>query len=586
MRKIVSLLIILFVSLNTGLVLAEGVNYPVSSPNNQGIYLYFGSLLSDFNSLLDSIIRGENDTIQKAVELYGTVNVTYEALITYSSYDIDSKGLETAPYFKELGEGAFRIASYNTALRYQIERGEYVSARQSLFLMKMGLNECYDSLDHIGNIKFVGGLEFDLKDTYARLEDIKKIVERYEAFLSRFAVPENFSLSSSNLNPKVYENVSFYGYTLGLEEIRIFVNGSSHEVKIANGNFYLEYSFKEPGVYRVYALGVNGSKTVKSNELVVNVTKVPTSIIASERTGEGVIIEGYLMDYFGNGVPHKRIEMYIGNGRYYSLTDRRGSFNITIGNISRGMNATIIFQGDNIYNASNTTLFLTPAKDKPVIRLFYEKDRVKVGDDVIIKGTIYGDYTLPLTIYIDNEVYSSIKARNNFTITLRLKEGKHKVYAYFGGNERLAPSMSNILSIEAVPIDYSERLLLLAFFILLSIVGYKWITKSPKDVGIKKRVEREILEPKFESQEEPDISRAYRIVYNLIIRVYRFSKSMTPREILTKLKREPFARDLEVLTSLHERYVYGKRNFGVKDALSALKHASRIIVGIFVRDEL
>lgn len=586
MRRAITIIAMLML-LISNIGLAEG---DTASPNDYGVYLYFGSLLGDFNSVLDGVLEGRNTTLRQADVFYARTNVTYEEVLLYSSYGIDPKAGELSRYFKMLGEGVFEIASNGNALPAYIQKGEYARAREALFLMKMGLNECYESLGYISNAELVGEkgerLSFELKDSHDKLESIGRMIERYEEMLGRSGVPSEFSISISNPSPKVHENITFYGYTMGLEDISVIINGSVHRAEITRGNFYFNYSFERPGTYEVYAMGVNGSEKVVSGKLLVNVSRVPTRIVANEVTSGGIIVEGYLLDYFGDGVPGEEIELHIENESLHATTSPDGAFNFTVGNLLEGINATLLFGGNEIYEGSNVTLFILPLKEKPIIRLFYDGDRVRAGDEITIRGTVNVKGMLPLTIYVDEEPYNSIDARGNFTFPLKLGTGKHRIYAYFAGNEELAPGTSNVLLIEAVPVSYAERAMLLVFFMLLAFLAYKWITKpGTRAKAEESKVPEEAVQVETH-EEEPSILRAYRVVYGLLRRVYHISKCATPREILVRLREEPFSGELEMLTALHERYFYGKKKLGIKDALRAARSASRIILGIFVRDEL
>ncbi len=53
------------------------------------------------------------------------------------------------------------------------------------------------------------------------------------------------------------------------------------------------------------------------------------------------------------------------------------------------------------------------------------------------------------------------------------------------------------------------------------------------------------------------IEESYKLLFDSIVGKYGFKKSLTPRELLKALKKEPFAEMMEKVTELHEKAVYG-----------------------------
>jgi len=592
MSKIIPINILMLLMLSSfGLAISGNSAYSNASPNDYGVYLYFNSLLGDFSSVLDGILKKDNTTLEKATLLYSQINVTKEELVLYSLQGINPKALELMPHFEALGKGAFDIAVGQKEFLDGIERKDYSKAHNALFSMKFGLKECYSALEYLSQVKLSGGegeLKFELGKIFEKLKNIERTIKRYEAILNKRSKPTDFTLFVSNPSPFVYENVTFYGYTIGLKNISVVINNVTYPADIPDGKFYLKHSFEKVGTYEVYAIGINGSEKKFSNKILVNVTKMPTEIIPIQKISkEGIIVEGYLVDYFRNGVGEKELVAHINNKTLFTKTNPDGSFMFSLGPLFEALNMVISFSGDETYAGCNITIHLEPSKKPLTIRIFYNKQKVRVNERVEIRGLINGtSEIIPLTIYVDDEPYDTINAQGNFSFILYLKEGKHKIYAYFSGNKEFAESISNFIFLEAIPIDYTKRLLLVIVFVILAFVSYKFIT-SPK---IEKRREGLIQEPLKISEEEPSeelsILRAYRAVYNFLRKIYSLPKSVTPRELLNKLKEEPFFRELEKLTMLHEKYLYARRKLGIKEILSSFKLAARVILGALVREEL
>lgn len=592
MRKGTALIVVLILLLGIPGVAGEGSNYSSAGSNEYGTYVYFSSMLGGFSSVLDGILNGENGTVERALELYSLTNTTYYTLVKYSGADIDEKPLELIPYFLQLGSAAFEMASGEASFRETFSTGEYTASRAALIRMKKGLWESREALDAISKVSLKGNngtvLTFKVGEIYSKLDSVEALARQYETLLDRAQVPENFTLFLSDPSPMALENVTFYGFTLGLEDVHVVIDGTNLTANVTNGTFHVGYSFPRPGTYRAYAGGFNGTSEVVSNALTINVSGVPTKLLVTEAADGGVLVEGYLVDYFGKALPWKRVILKVGNSTYYGVTAENGSVGFHVPNVSSTVNATLLFPGDGIHLPARVSIALNPPLKRPTIRLFQGKTRVKAGEDVVIRGSVEVDRALPLTIYVDGKVHSTVTAQGDFAVTLRFSPGSHEVYAYFPGSRHLAPSSSNVLRIEAVSVDYTERFLLFATLLIVAFIAYRFVAR--RRVGgvhsppMPEAPTTPLLEGKGE--EKPDVRKAYRTVYNLLRKLYNLPRSTTPRELVSLLATEPFRGHLEVLTRLHEAAVYGRMKLGPREILRAVKHASLVIIGVFVRDEL
>ncbi|WP_143597795.1 Ig-like domain-containing protein [Thermococcus thioreducens] len=592
MGKRIALMVVLILLLGLPAVAGEGSNYYSARPDEYGTYVYFSSMLWEFSSVLDGVLNGENGTVESALELYALANTTYETLVLYSGAGIDERPLELVPYFLSLGSAAFEVASGEASFRASFSEGEYAAARAALVRMKRGLRESRDALSAISKITLKGKngtvLTFNTADLYPKLDALEALAGRYEELLDQVQVPENFTLFISNPSPMALENVTFYGFTLGLRDIHVVVSGENLAANVTSGTFHLDYSFPRPGTYKAYAVGFNGTFEVISNVLTINVSGVPTKLLVTAISDGGVLVEGHLVDYFGRALPWKRVILTADSSTYYGITDENGSVRFFIANVSGTVNATVLFPGDGIHLPTSAGLVLTPPLRRPAIRLFHDGSRVRAGEEVVIRGKVDSTYPLPLTIYVDGKGYSTLVAKGEFTFTLSFSPGRHEVYAYFAGSETLAPSSSNVLTLEAAPVDYTRRFLLFVFLLLLAFTAYRFTARRRVGGVPSSQVPEAPAFPPIgeEGEERPDIGKAYRTVYGLLKRLYDLPGSTTPRELVSALRHEPFAEHLKILTRLHEVTVYGKKKFGLREVLRAVKHASLIIVGVFVRDEL
>lgn len=533
------------------------------------------------------ILSGRGAAINVSCGLYSAVNSTYETTVLYSRV-VNTKVLSLASYFKTLGECSFEIASGDSEFKMAIRREDYISARDALLHMETGVSSCSRVLGEISSVELVGrnneSLKLDVGNLSSQLDRMAVLIEEYGRTLKAFSKPSNFSIFVSKESPMVTENVTIFGYAPNMSSVIVVINGTNRTPRLVNGTFSLVYSFPKVGLYEVYAVGINSSGSFSSNVLRINVTRISTRIIAEEERDENVTVSGYLLDYWGRGVPGARLEIVIDNDVYPAVTDDMGFFNITV-NVTSEENATVLFGGTPLYGPSNMTLILIPAKLRPIIRLVYRGGTVKAGEPVTIRGEVSPAVSIPIVIYVDDSPYTTVTARGNFSFKVRLGEGTHKVYAYFRGNSELSASKSNVIQITATPVSYVERLFLLIAFSLLAGVGYLLMGRRKGLPVSEERVE-EKKEP-TESDEPPsDVLAAYRIVYRVLRRVYSLPPSITPREMLSRLRNRSFYRDLAELTSMHEKRLYARVRFQLSEVWNALKRASRIIITAVVGDEL
>ncbi|KUK17280.1 hypothetical protein [Thermococcus sibiricus] len=584
-RSFISILII--ITILSGFAYAE--DYSKVEGDDYGVYLYFNDMLGNFNSIIKDILEDKNDTVIKAESFYSLANVTVEEVVKYNSFGIRPSAVGLAYRFKGLGEGVFILSSSHQRFMESLENGDFLEARTNLFSMKASMDDIYLNLAHVSGIRLIGengeALNFELEETYEALEKLEGLIERYEERLNRLAAPSEFSIFSSKESPFLHENVTFYGYTLGLENVKVIINSTSYTPEIINGGFRLRYSFNETGLYEVYAQAMNGSHVVTSNVIRIEVQKIPTQIIALEKTGTIVTVEGYLLDYFGSPLKGKEIILEMDGENYKSLTDENGAFSFDLGEFYEEKNVTMSFLGDDEHEGTITKLTLLPPKSKLTIRLFFEESEVREGEEVRIPGYVNGTSDeIPLEVYVDDKLTETINARGNFTLLLRFDRGEHAVYVKFPGNEEFAESVSNIVEVQAIPYNYLERVLLFIVFLVLGFIGYKLLTRRPKVVvETKPKEEQKSIAV---SEEKPDLIKSYRFLYGLFRRLYNLPKSITPRELLKKLENESFFSELRRATFLHEATFYGKKRLGAREIIEGVRSVATAIVKVFVREEL
>lgn len=583
-----SIAILLIILLATNLVSAE--DYRKAEKNDYGAYAYFRLMLDEANSVLSLLVEESPEALNQSLELYNWTNTTVEELITYQSLGASPKALELAYQFKTLGRELFLLSKWQGDFLKAISEGDFAGAKEALLYMSSSIEEIRPVLESVRGIYLVGEngerLELDLNETYETLGKLERLLEVYESRLNELFVPTDFSLFTSKPTAFLSENVTLYGYTLNLSEIRVFVNETPYTPEIIDGVFRLKISFNQSGSYVLYATALNGTKTVHSNSITLNVTRVPTKVVALQKTGENSTVEGVLIDYYGNPVPGKSILLLLENLTLESVSDENGTFIFELPELRGSMNTTVIFEGDEYYAPSYANITLEPTREKVLIRLFFDKKEVRAGERIEVRGLVNGtSEEIPIEVYVDENLVEERRVRGNFTISLTLDEGNHAVYVRFPGNERFSESFSNTIEIYASSYLSTTRIAIFSAFLIIGLLVYHFINRKPVSKAPTKAPERSVEEFTL-GEEKPDLLRAYRFLYRFLRRLYNLPKSTTPRELLGRLRGWEFLPELKRVTELHEVAFYGRKMPGIKEVVEGVRTVARIVLGAIVGDEL
>ncbi|WP_297437262.1 DUF4129 domain-containing protein [Thermococcus sp.] len=566
---------------------ALGSDYSASKPDQYGVYLYFSGMLNNLTRVFGSISGGENDSLQLALGFYNLTNTTYGMVLRYSPYGIDPSSVELSRLFLKLGRGTFEVALGYLGFRGNFSRGNYLGARAALAMMKTGMDDCGDALSELGLVELKGEnggtLRFDVRPLLDQLDSLEALFESYRANLEEVVSPKNFTLFASKLTPYATENVTFFGFAPGLSSVRLVVDNYSYRVNVSNSSFTFVFSFRRPGLYRVYATALNGSELVSSNVLMLNVSRVPSRILVVEGFEKGVVVRGYLLDYRGSGISGREVCLSF-NGTRITKTSENGSFVFHLGDLGRNLNLSVYFRGDDVYLPSNHTLTLTPIANRPTIKLF-ASERVEANSEFKVGIEVDSLRPIPVKIYVDGKPNRTVYGSGNLTAVFRLPPGEHEIYARFSGGYGMLPSGSNVITVKAGGIDYLRSFMLFLTALILSGVFYRLLSwrgegKPESGSSLEMGSAPEIEGDRF------DLRTAYRFVFHVLRKLYGLPRSVTPRELLSALHSRSFFGDLRFLTELHERAVYGGFKVSAGEVLEAIKRASRIVVSAIVGEEL
>ena len=626
-RVFVFIILILIAVSGLGLALDRHIPYESASENDKGIYIYLKSILLYSGITLDNIINENNESINYALKLEKRLNMTKEEVEFYKTMGIESKIEKYLPPFLKLGEGIKEIVEGQKIFLDNIEKVKlekdyyaYMNASKGLNLIREGISLSEEALDEIDVLEFLDEnnvtVKLDTTQLREKLEEIKRMYLVYEKTLSAYevvsieeaknitkpniiVVPTKLTIYASKLNPFVYENVTFYGYALGFNEVKIHIGNESFTVPVKNNYFSLKHVFKQVGSYRVLATGMKDSKLETSNILLINVSKIPTSLILSSEKStyvdQKLKIEGILLDYYGNPLGAQEIRVSFDGEKFTLKTLENGSFSFEVSRKKEGRYlVNVTYLGNEIYAGSSASLNVYFMRYPINIKIKTDKARVKIGQELHIFGEVKGaKRPILISVYVDGKLYQQWLTKTVFGFKLRFNStGTHEIYAYFPGDEYYAPARSNPLKISVIKYSSREILIIaLAFISLLMIYVFVFSRKERrKGISDEEFVELikslEALEVKEEGKKVKRLRDIYREVYYKLINYYNLKPTLTPRELLRKLRNESFSYDLERLTQLHEKYFYGRKRLKRNEVIEYIKSAGRIIVSFIVRGEL
>ncbi|USH00468.1 hypothetical protein K1720_03120 [Thermococcus argininiproducens] len=649
MKRVIALIILaLLLSSGFGLASERHFEYEKAHENDKGIYIYFRILILYSEMALDKVIAESNESLYYANNVETKLNITRDEIEFYKSFGIEAKVEDYLPPFLELGKGVKEIALGQKLFLDNIETVKeirdyyaYVNASIGLEMMGKGISRAISALDVIDTFEFVdednSTLTLDTSSLREKLEKIKKMYFGYEKVLSAYKVltpeevqeiikekeksgesidfeeflkenrvvlvPTSLTLYASDLNPFVYENVTFYGYAPEFESVYLHIENKTIALRVKNNKFSYVYSFDRVGSYEVFATGVKNGSVKSSNTLVLNVLKIPTKIVLSSKgsayINESMRVSGALLDYYGNALSREEVFVEFNGEKFALSTLDDGSFSFNVTSHESGKKIlNVTYLGNEIYAGSSASLGLMFLKYPVRIDIKAKKDSLKVGEKVKISGTITGvKRPIPITIYVDGKPYTEVYAANDFNVKVSFnKTGEHTIYAHFPGNDYYEEATSNLITIKVVTFSLFDIILIALIVGLLfgiGFLGYKIYRRSREGVSDEEFLTLLKAMEEIEKEEEAERARKlkslremYREIYYKLIKHYNLKPSITPRELVRRLRKESFAYHLEKATGLYEKHFYGKKTLRRRDILDYLRHIAGFIVSFIVREEL
>ncbi|WP_148236236.1 Ig-like domain repeat protein [Pyrococcus yayanosii] len=532
----------------------------VSEALDEGLKDYFGEMLVRVDGVLAALAEGE-DALPLALNLSMIANATYREVYLYGG---SPDAMELAGRFVDLSDELLELSFAVRGMKEAVDAGDYVRARAYLEVARASLGRLFVLL------RALPLNTSEVLDTVGRLS---AFLDKYESIMRAKMEVSEFRVFIYPQEPVVFQNVTIIVYAEGLKDVQLFVDGGEVEAFPKGGVLNINYAFQEPGVHEIFCTAVNGSKTVRSNTLYVNVSRLGTYFLISGATDSQVL--GFLMDELNRPVQGAPVYLIAPGENKSTVTGDDGSFSFQFEGLQRAMDVILIFPGNEIYEPTSANVTVYPAKLWLPLSIS-APESVHVGESFRVIITVNASGSYPITLYVNDEPYESVfvNGRAEIFVTPRVP-GQLKLYAIFRGNDAYMPSTSNTVIVAVSPINYASRIgiVLVALFVILLARRLLRGRDLPGEVEVGGKVEQSSWEVSPENV--PVILRVYRVVYSFLIRMGALPRSTTPRELLDMFRGASFFDDLSVLTRLHELYFYAKRRVSES---GVFRKAARVIV--------
>jgi len=229
-------------------------------------------------------------------------------------------------------------------------------------------------------------------------------------------------------------------------------------------------------------------------------------------------------------------------------------------------NVTLWFDGDEVHSGTVKAVKIE-FKRYPVSITLNGPSRVPLGRKARFSGSIQPAMDVPLTVYVNGKARMRIRSKNG-TFSFELKPGKtgsFRVYVLFEGNELYDRAVSNTVLLDVVGSTNFFRYSAIALLVLAILLGLRFRRKPEERVTEAPEVHPV---PEVEGAEEltvpEDVGEAYSLLRKLLRRRFSLETGLTPREVLKALREWELYPELEKVTLLHERAVYGGKRLSEK----------------------
>ncbi len=555
MRKFVALMLLAVIISEVS---GEHVRYSEALQSDQWLHEFYSGFIDEFAEEIKKAAIGEGcispvkklEIVKAEIEFYKARGVDSNASLAIEPFLRFSRALDDFCRASELKEPF------------------------ALKVMGDSLSEMLSSVDEIEKIVYYNGttpLYFNTTELREALFELKDFLDFYSEQIKAQEV-EGIWVSVSNDEPVLFEDVRIRVYANNVTPLKLFIDDLSFEAKD------LTFNFSKLGEHIIYATGLKGDEVVKSNVVRVTVKKIPVQIHLKAESAfvrQSAEVEGYIFDYFGSplSVP---LEV---NG--FEIEAKNGHFSITIRkDYECSVLVSAFYPGNETHESAvaNTTVYFS--RYPTWIKLEAEKGRIFEWEKLNL--SVKASDELPIRVIVDEKEELSFYGKSH-NFSLKLKPGKHVIYAIFDGDELRKPAKSNevevvVESLNLLPLALLPLALITA--LLLSRFSRKFlrpekakmvVKKGPEVVNEVETEEIDLAKEKFD-----DLSEAFVKVFDKLTSKYGLSKALTPRELLKSIEKEEIAGKLAELINLHEKFAYAVQRLSDEEKERFFKLAGEI----------
>ena len=567
----VLIILILIIGASIPAVSAVGIEHPVRS--DVFLYEYFSQVLVRLDYSLRYAYANDTYSLTLANLTLRELGLIKEEAIYYQSKGINATVMKVIPPFYRLASETLTLVQ----LTLQFRRKPTPALASG---MLSTIDEMYGTLSAIDAIKLRNGtkvLVFNTTELRVHLAAIEK--------LAKAEVPheKTFLLGISDANPIINQTVTLFGSCPHNSPVTIVISRGNFTdmvvVNPVNNRFSLSYRFETPGSYELYALQENN----RSNSINVTVRRVPSIFIVGDTftalINHTVTLTGKLVDYYGTPLAGREVKL----GNVTIVTGQDGGFSRTFfSSKALSLSVTLRFGGDSLHAPATKTVSVIFSK-YPVTLTLNGPGEITKGKTAEFSGTVEPNVG-PLFVYISGKVYETLTPTNGtFSFSFKPNStGEFNVYVAFNGSSTYDRAASNVVVLRVVPpANMLSRYVAIALLaVLLAGAVYMLRGRRPgpsvvdeprlQAVG-KPLIDRGMIIPE-------DVGGAYLMLRRKLHKAFRIGESLTPREVLRVLHEWDLHPELETVTLLHEKAVYGGVQLGPEE-LDAFREAIKTLLG-------
>ena len=167
--------------------------------------------------------------------------------------------------------------------------------------------------------------------------------------------------------------------------------------------YHIPMDPEELGAWTFVAWTVYGNATYTSEEVSVNITRIPTvislDVAPSYELGEVVTLNGSLEDHEGLALAGQEVLATLDGIAFSYETDANGTFVVTLATSELGFGAHSVYasyEGNTTHAPSNTSVQEFSLKFPAVLTLLTSEETVELGDTVVLYGTFANSTDEPI----------------------------------------------------------------------------------------------------------------------------------------------------------------------------------------------